>query len=134
MPPKPLAMTTGMAPTGAGRESSMVSAFLAALVATARAAASSTSSNPALPPTVSWPVWMTSPRRATTCAVKRVRVRSSYTRSPSEFAMRTFWRVSPYPTMACATSAPAARAASSPARTSCALRAMATVSGGILTA
>src|SRR5450759_5024306 len=36
VPPKPLAMTTGMAPTGAGRESSMVSAFLAALVATAR--------------------------------------------------------------------------------------------------
>ncbi len=84
-----------MAPIGAGRESSMVMAFSAAVAATPRAISSSTSSKPALPPTVSWPVWMTSPRRATTWVVKRVRVRSSRTRSPSELAMSTRWRVSP---------------------------------------
>ncbi len=77
VPPNPLASTTGMAPTGAGLLSSMMVAFSAAVRATRRAMSSSTSSNPALPPTVSWPVWMTSPRRATTWAMNRVRVRSS---------------------------------------------------------
>ena len=95
VPPKPLASTTGMEPTGAGLESSMVIAFWAAVAAVWRAMVSSSSSNPALPPTVSWPVWMTSPRRATTCVENRVRVRSSNTRSPSELAMSTFCRESP---------------------------------------
>ena len=53
VPPKPLASTTGMAPTGAGRESSMMSALAAAVSPTTAATASSTSSKPALPPTVS---------------------------------------------------------------------------------
>ena len=133
MPPNPLARTTGIAPTGAGLLSSMMRALSAAVCATRRAISSSTSSKPALPPTVSWPVWMTSPRRATTWALKRVRVRSSNTRSPSELAMSTFWRVSPYPTITWTISDEAARAASSPARTSTALRAMATSPGGVST-
>ena len=51
----------------ASATASRVTGSSAAVAATPRAISSSTSSKPALPPTVSWPVWMTSPRRATTC-------------------------------------------------------------------
>ncbi len=102
-PPLPAAITTGISPAGAGRLASMLTARSAALRATSSGGNSSSSSNPFERPGPSKPVWTTPSRTATTCTVKRVRTRSSEVVNPSELAMNTCWRTSPYPAVTWAT-------------------------------
>ena len=83
----PGASTTAISPAGAGIESSIVTARLAATVAVAAGVCSSTNSTPAHAAGPWNPVWMSSPRLATTCATRRIRGRSSSTQRPSEAAI-----------------------------------------------
>jgi hypothetical protein len=86
-PPQPFATTTAISPAGAGIESSIVTARPAARSAVTRGGCASRNSTPAQAAGPSQPVWITSPRFATTCATRRIRGRSSSIHLPSEAAI-----------------------------------------------
>ncbi len=81
-------MTTGVAPEGAGRAFSLVTAWRAARAASSATLSSSNNSNPMVWPSESYPVCRPVSPFATAERRKSVRTCSSVARMPSELATR----------------------------------------------
>ena len=128
----PGASTTVISPAGAGIESSIVTARLAATSATSRGGFASTNSTPAHAAGPWKPVWIVSSRFATTWETRRMRGRASSTQRPSLDAIRRRCKESPYTPTTWTTSGLKPRAASSTSRSHATLSAAGTCAGGSL--